>query len=71
MRKLKGKTSYKLEREDGVLGKQSWGQQMWAGGYFACSSGNVTDEMFAESIRSHSETEDQFRLVDGGDFESH
>jgi putative transposase len=71
VQKLKGKTSYKLQREYGVLRKQYWGQRMWARGYFACSTGNVTDEMIAEYIRSHSETEDQFKVVDPGDFESH
>jgi putative transposase len=71
VQKLKGKTSYKLQREYRVLRKQYWGQRMWARGYFACSTGNVTDEMIAEYIRSHSETEDQFKIVDAGDFESH
>ncbi|MCB2264015.1 MAG: IS200/IS605 family transposase [Candidatus Thiosymbion ectosymbiont of Robbea hypermnestra] len=70
VQKLKGKSSYKLQRESGVLRKQYWGQRMWARGYFACSTGNVTDEMIAEYIRSHSETEDQIRVVGAGDFES-
>lgn len=70
VQKLKGKSSYKLQREYGVLRKQYWGQRMWARGYFAGSTGNVTDEMIAEYIRSHSETEDQIRVVGAGDFES-
>jgi putative transposase len=71
VQKLKGKTSYKLQREYGVLRKQYWGQRMWARGYFACSTGNVTDEMIGAYIQSHVEAEDQFKIVDAGDFESH
>ena len=43
---------------------------MWARGYFACSTGNVTDEMIAAYIEHHSEIEEQFKVVDPGDFES-
>jgi putative transposase len=28
------------------LARQFWGRHLWAGGYFAASSGNVTDEVF-------------------------
>ncbi len=47
-----------------------WGQRMWERGYFACSTGNVSDEMIAAYIEHHSETEEQFKVVDPGDFES-
>ena len=70
VQKLKGKTSYKLQREYRSLQKVYWGQRMWARGYFACSTGNVSDEMIAAYIEHHSETEEQFRVVDPGDFES-
>src|SRR4029077_16568373 len=45
VQKMKGKTAYKLPPEFGALRKQYWGQRMWARGYFACTTGNVTDEM--------------------------
>jgi len=70
VQKLKGKSSYKLQREFPLLRKHYWGQRMWARGYFACSTGNVTDEMIAAYIEGHKETEDQFRVVEAGDFES-
>ena len=70
VQKLKGKSSYKLQREFSGLRKQYWGQRMWARGYFACSTGNVTDEMIAAYIDGHTETEDRFRVVEAGDFES-
>ena len=49
---LKGATSRKLQMEYKELNKQFWGKHMWARGYFAASSGNVTDEVIAEYIRN-------------------
>ena len=34
------------------LNKEFWGKHLWARGYFAASSGNVTDEIIAEYIRT-------------------
>ena len=48
---LKGNTSYKLQREFKELNKQYWGRHLWSRGYFAASSGNVTDEIIMEYIR--------------------
>jgi len=62
IQKLKGKSSFKLQREFASLRKQYWGQRMWARGYFACSTGNVTDEMIQESIHNHSEKDDDFHV---------
>jgi len=48
----KGNTSRKLQMEYKELNKQFWGQHLWARGYFVASSGNVTDEVIAEYIRT-------------------
>ncbi len=48
---MKGYSSRKLQMEYKELNKQYWGQHMWARGYFAASSGNVTDEVIAEYIK--------------------
>jgi putative transposase len=50
MQLIKGKTSYKLLSENKILKKQFWGNHLWARGYFAVSSGNITDEMIREYI---------------------
>ena len=47
---IKGKTSYKLLSEFKELGKAFWGRHIWGRGYFAASSGNVTDEVIMEYI---------------------
>ena len=62
VQKVKGKTSYKLQREYESLRKAYWGQRMWARGYFACSTGNVSDEMVKSYIKEHGEGKDDFRV---------
>jgi putative transposase len=63
MQAIKGKTSRKLLQEFKPLQKQFWGRHLWARGYFAASSGNVTDEAIREYIRQQEGTEPD----DGGD----
>lgn len=64
LQKVKGKTSYKLQREFGALRKQYWGQRMWGRGYFACSTGNVSDQMIKEYIEGHVDKDDNFHVGD-------
>jgi putative transposase len=52
---LKGNSSRKMLMEYKELNKQFWGQHMWARGYFAASSGNVTDTVIAEYIAHQDE----------------
>lgn len=67
---FKGKTSRKLLQEDKQLSKIYWGQHLWARGYFAVSSGTVTDEAIMEYIKHQDEDEekrgDGFTIVDSG-----
>ena len=60
MQKVKGKSSRKLLMEFLHLRKQCWGRHLWARGFFAASSGNVTDEVILEYIRTQDvEKEDE------------
>jgi putative transposase len=52
---LKGKTSRKLQMEFPELRKRYWGQHLWARGYFAVSTGNVSSQMLKEYIEHHFE----------------
>jgi len=54
---LKGYSSRKLQMEYKELNRQFWGKHLWARGYFAASSGNVTDEVIAEYIKNQDITE--------------
>jgi putative transposase len=58
VQRLKGKSSYKLQREFASIRKEYWGQRMWSRGYFACSTGNVTDEMVKMYLKHHNDDDD-------------
>lgn len=62
---LKGKSSYKLMFGFKELQKQFWGQHLWARGYFACSSGNITDEVIMKYIENQDVTvqDDEFKIA--------
>lgn len=65
---LKGKTSRKLLQEFKRLNKQFWGQHLWSRGYFAVSSGTITDELIMEYIAHQDEDQekrgDEFTIID-------
>ena len=48
---LKGISSRLLLSEFSHLRKQFWGRHLWARGYLAVSSGNITDEMIQQYIQ--------------------
>ena len=62
---LKGRSSHKLLAEFASLRKRHWGEHLWARGYRVASSGNVTDEVWAEYIKDQSapEPDDDFNVT--------
>jgi putative transposase len=65
---IKGKTSRKLLDEFPGLRKEFWGQHFWSRGYFAVTSGSITDEMIMDYIASQDEDSekrgDEFTVID-------
>ena len=63
---IKGKSSRKLQQEFGEIRRKFWGQHLWARGYFAASSGNVTDEIIKTYIEQQDleKKEDDFRIAE-------
>lgn len=55
VQRLKGRSSRLLLDEYTELKKAYWGRHLWARGYFACSSGNVSDEIIKQYIESQGE----------------
>jgi len=49
---MKGKSSRKILMEFSEMSRQFWGRHIWARGYFAASSGNVTDDVIKQYIES-------------------
>lgn len=56
---LKGRSSRKLMLDYRSLKKQFWGCHLWARGYFACTTGNVTDEIIKEYIENQEAERDR------------
>ena len=53
VKRLKDRTSRKLQQEFPELKKRYWGRHFWAIGYGGWSTGNVTDEMVQEYLEHH------------------
>lgn len=64
VQKLKGASSHKLFEEFVPLGKQYWGQHLWARGYFVATTGTVPDEVIKEYIANQDQelADDDFRI---------
>ena len=58
VKKLKGRSSRKLQQEFPALRKRYWGQHFWAIGYGCWSTGNITDEMVDEYLEHHRRPKD-------------
>ena len=52
VQRLKGRSSRLLLEEFNELRRQFWGRHLWARGYFAATTGNVTDEIIKQYIES-------------------
>jgi putative transposase len=53
IKRLKGRSSRKIQEEFPQLGRRYWGKHFWGIGYAAFSSGQVTDEMIREYLDRH------------------
>lgn len=53
VKKLKGRSSRKLQQEFPELKKRYWGRHFWAIGFGCWSTGNITDKMFNEYLEHH------------------
>lgn len=53
VKKLKGRTSRKLQQEFPHLEKRYWGRHFWAIGYGAWSTGNITEEVIQKYLEHH------------------
>lgn len=58
IKKLKGRSSRKLQGEFPELQKRYWGRHFWAIGYGCWSTGNIADEMVNEYLEHHRRKDD-------------
>lgn len=62
---LKGKSSYRLQREYKKLLKKSyWGQHIWSRGYFCATVGNVTEEQVKAYIENQDDQPEDIKVWD-------
>lgn len=54
VRRVKGRSSRKIQQEFEHIRKRFWGQRFWARGYFSTTSGNITDEIIVKYLELHS-----------------
>ena len=65
MQYLKGKSSYRLQREYGrLLRKSYWGQHIWSRGYFCSTVGAVTEEQIKKYIEQQGEESSDIQVWD-------
>ncbi len=58
IKRLKGRSSRKLQQEFPELKKRYWGRHFWAIGYGCWSTGNITDEMVNDYLEHHRNPKD-------------
>ena len=66
MQAIKGKTSHHLLQDSRRLRTEFWGRHLWGRGYFAVTTGKVSDEMVAEYIENQDvehEGDDGFKIT--------
>lgn len=61
---LKGKSSYRLQREFPALQKRYWGRHLWGRGYFCSTVGAVTEEQIQQYIANQSDDPGTFKVWD-------
>ncbi len=55
MRKVKGRSSHKVQREFPQLKKRYWGRHFWARGYFSTTSGVISQDIVLQYLENHIE----------------
>ena len=53
LRKVKGRSSHKVQLEFPVLKKRYWGRHFWGRGYFSTTSGAITDDVILQYLENH------------------
>ncbi len=64
MQYLKGKSSYRLQREFPSLQKRYWGRHLCSRGYFGASVGAVSEDQIKQYIENQSDDTDSFKIWD-------
>ena len=58
VKRLKGRSSRKLQQEFPELKKRYWGRHFWSIGFGCWSTGNITDKMINQYLEHHRKPDD-------------
>ena len=61
MRRIKGRSSRRIQQEFPAIRKRYRGCHFWARGYFSATSGNITDDVILQYLHNHFEPTDGSR----------
>lgn len=53
VRKAKGRSSHKVQREFPALKKRYWGNHFWGRGYFSATAGAITEDLVLQYLEEH------------------
>ena len=53
VRKAKGRSSHKVQREFPALKKRYWGNHFWGRGYFSATAGAITEDLVLQYLEDH------------------
>jgi putative transposase len=53
VRKMKGRSSHKVQREFPQIRKRYWGQRFWGRGYFSTTNGVITQDTVLQYLEKH------------------
>ena len=67
MQYVKGKSSYRLQREFPKLRKKYWGRHLWSRGYFGASVGAVNETQIKQYIEAQTDDPGSFKIWDEPD----
>jgi hypothetical protein len=53
MRRIKGRSSRKIQQEFPEIRKRYWGRHFWARGFFSTTAGAICDDMILQYLAEH------------------
>ena len=53
MRRIKGRSSRRIQQEFPEIRKRYWGCHFWARGYFSATSGSITEDLGLQYLANH------------------
>ena len=53
VRKMKGRSSHKVQREFPELRRRYWGRRFWGRGYFSTTNGAITEDTVLQYLERH------------------